>query len=167
MNPLTEKQIRNSFINASRGEANRAVLPELATIAWDRLDYLGWQDPKAPLSAYAVLEIDGEPTGIRLQSGDARTGRSRRQAMCAWCEDVVETGDVVLYVARRGGEAGRRGNTVGTLICRAFACSANVRRTPTPVEASDQAAREQIVQRRIAGLRERSERFVREIASTR
>ncbi|WP_163544128.1 FBP domain-containing protein [Occultella kanbiaonis] len=167
MNPLTEKQIRTSFINASRGEANRAVLPDLDEIAWDDLDYLGWQDPKSPLAAYAVIELDGDPTGILLRSGDARTGRIRRQAMCAWCEDVIDTGDVVLYVARRGGDSGRRGNTIGTLICRQFACSANVRRTPTAVEANDAAGRELIVRRRIAGLRERSEQFVREIGSTR
>ncbi|CAM3538755.1 FBP domain-containing protein [Occultella aeris] len=167
MNPLTEKQIRKSFVNATRGEANRAVLPDLDGVAWDDLDYLGWQDPKSPLSAYAVLELDGEPTGILLRSGDARTGRVRREAMCAWCEDVIDTSDVVLYVARRGGDSGRRGNTVGTLICRQFACSANVRRIPTAVEASDAAGRELIVRRRIAGLRERSAKFVREIGSTR
>lgn len=166
MNPLTEKQIRACFVNASRREAAQATLPDLATLRWDRLDYLGWRDRKAPLSAYVVVELDGEPTGVLLRSGEAR---SRRKAMCAWCQDVVVTDDVTLYVARRGGAAGRRGDTIGTLICTDFVCSANVRRTPTSVEAGTdlEAVREQILERRVAVLRERSTQFVEEILSTR
>ncbi|MFS0704620.1 FBP domain-containing protein [Cellulomonas sp. 179-A 9B4 NHS] len=167
MHPLTEKQIRDSFVNASRREATQATLPDLDALDWDRLDYLGWRDRKAPLAAYVVLEVDGEPTGVLLRSGD-RT-RHRRRAVCAWCEDVVVTDDVTLYVARRGGASGRRGNTIGTLICTDFLCSANVRRPPTRTEAGSdvEAVRAEMVARRIAGLRERSARFVGEVLSTR
>lgn len=83
--------------------------------------------------------------------------------MCAWCEDVIVTDDVTLYVARRGGAVGRRGDTIGTLICTAFLCSQNVRRTPTSAES----VRERIVEQRVAGLRERSTRFVEENLSAR
>lgn len=167
MHPLTEKQIRTSFVNASRREATQATLPDLDALDWDRLDYLGWRDRKAPLAAYVVLEIDGAPTGVLLRSSD-RT-RLRRRAVCAWCEDVVVTEDVTLYVARRGGASGRRGNTIGTLICTDFLCSANVRRPPTRAEAGSdaEAVREEMVARRVAGLRERSARFVAEVLSTR
>ncbi|MDM7829949.1 FBP domain-containing protein [Cellulomonas edaphi] len=167
MNPLTEKQIRSCFVNASKREANDATLPDLAQVRWDRLDYLGWRDRKAPLSSYVVMLIDDEPVGVLLRSNDA--ARGRRKAVCAWCEDIVETDDVTLYVAKRGGAAGRRGDTIGTLVCTEFACSKNVRRIPTRAEAGDGAegAREQIIERRIAGLRERSTRFVEEIRSTR
>jgi hypothetical protein len=168
MNPLTEKQLRACFVNASRREATQATLPDLATLRWDRLDYLGWRDRKAPLSAYAVVEVDDEPVGILLRSGDATKGK-RRKAVCAWCEDVVATDDVSLYVARRGGAVGRRGDTIGTLICTEFQCSQNVRRTPTRSEAGSdlESVREQIVERRVAGLRERSARFVAEVLRTR
>ncbi len=166
MHPLTEKQIRDSFVNASRREATQATLPDLDALEWDRLDYLGWRDRKAPLAAYVVLEVDGQPTGVLLRSGDR--SRQRRRAVCAWCEDVVVTDDVTLYVARRGGASGRRGNTIGTLICTDFLCSANVRRPPTRTEAgSDESARALMVARRVEGLRERSTRFVEEILSTR
>ncbi len=40
MTPLTEKQVRASFVNASKREANQATLPDLAAINWDGLDYL-------------------------------------------------------------------------------------------------------------------------------
>lgn len=168
MNPLTEKQIRAALLNASKREAAQATLPDVATLDWEQLDYLGWRDRKAPLSAYVVLELDGEPTGMLLRAADVKTGRARAKGVCAWCEDVVVTDDVSLYVARRGGASGRNGNTIGTLICTEFVCSRNVRRKPTFTEAgNDPAVRELIIGRRIAGLRERAARFVAEVGSTR
>jgi hypothetical protein len=167
MNPLTEKQIRASLLNASKREAAQATLPDLDTLDWERLDYLGWHDRKAPLSAYVVLELDGEPTGVLLRSAEAKSSK-RTKGVCAWCEDVVVTDDVSLYVARRGGASGRNGNTIGTLICTEFGCSRNVRRMPTFTEAgNDPAMRELITDRRILGLRERAARFVAEVGSTR
>ncbi|GIG27395.1 FBP domain-containing protein [Cellulomonas denverensis] len=167
MRALTEQQIRSAFVNASRREAAQATLPDLASLDWDRLDYLGWQDRKAPLSSYVVAEVDGEPVAVLLRAAE-RTGK-RRKAVCAWCEDVVATDDVGLYVARRGGAAGRKGDTIGTLICSDFRCSQNVRRTPTRSEAGNASEEERamIVELRIAGLRERSEKFLREVARTR
>lgn len=168
MNPLTEKHLRACFVNATRREIAQATLPDLDALAWDRLDYLGWRDRKAPLSAYVVLELDGEPTGILLRGTDSRTDRARRTAVCAWCTDLVQT-DVTLYVARRAGPSGRQGNTIGTLICTQFQCSGNVRRTPTRTEAGAdaEAVRAQIVERRTAELRERSAGFVAEVLRTR
>ncbi|MCV2393295.1 FBP domain-containing protein [Actinotalea sp. M2MS4P-6] len=167
MKPLTEAQIRASLVNASRREAAVATLPDLTATRWDRLDYLGWRDRKAPLSAYVVLEIDDEPVGVLLRAGGGR--RSPRRAVCAWCEDVVVTEDVSLYVARRAGAPGRHGDTIGTLICTDFGCSGNVRRAPTRAEAGTAPLdeRERIVRRRVDGLRERSVRFVAEVARTR
>ncbi|MFD2027210.1 FBP domain-containing protein [Promicromonospora aerolata] len=168
MNPLTEKQIRASFLNTSKREAAQATLPDLEALDWERLDYVGWRDRKAPLSAYVVLELDGRPTGVLLRAADAKGGRPRAKGVCAWCEDVVVTDDVSLYVARRGGASGRNGNTIGTLICTEFGCSRNVRRPPTFTEAgNDPDMQELITARRIAGLRERAARFVAEVGSTR
>ncbi|MDO8120803.1 FBP domain-containing protein [Isoptericola sp. b490] len=166
MDPLTETQLRTSFVNASRREAAKATLPDLSACRWDDLDYLGWRDRKAPLLAYAVVPVAGEPVGILLRSSDA--ARSPRKALCAWCEDVVATDDVSLYVARRGGAPGRRGDSIGTLICTQFLCSRNVRRVPSRAEAGtgSQADRELIVWRRIAGLRERAARFAGEVRRT-
>lgn len=168
MTPLTDAQIRASFVNASRREVARAQLPDLTEIRWDRLDLLGWRDRKAPLVAYVVVELDGVPTGIVLRAADRSVGVQRR-AMCAWCEDVVETEGVGLFTARRAGALGRKGDSIGTLICGDFRCSANVRRTPIAAEAGSNIAevRELIVADRIAGLQERSATFVSEVARTR
>lgn len=163
MRPVTDAQIRASFVNCSRREAAQATLPpDLASRDWDRLDYLGWTDPKNPRRAYVVTWLDADadaPTGMVLRAADSAT---RRSAVCAWCEDVIATNEVSLFVARRGGAAGRDGNTLGTLICRDFACSVNARRRPTIVEAGDDAAA--VVARRIAAVREHSARFVASVA---
>ncbi|SHK06889.1 FBP C-terminal treble-clef zinc-finger [Pseudonocardia thermophila] len=168
MNPLTAAQIRASFVNATRREISQATLPDLDALRWDRLDYLGWRDRKAPLAAYVVVELDGAPTGIVLRAADRGDGAPRR-ALCTWCEDVIEIADVTLYTARRAGAPGRNGASIGTLVCTDFRCSANVRRRPTSAEAGTGAAeiRELLVAGRVAGLQERCERFVREVASTR
>ncbi len=167
MNPLTEQQIRTSFINTTKRETAQATLPDLTELSWDRLDYLGWHDRKAPLLAYVVLELDGAPTGIMLRAGAANQTMIRRKALCAWCRDLANV-EAAMYVARRGGSAGRAGNTIGTLVCEDFSCSRNVRRPPTSSEAGTDAeqVRELIVQERIAGLRERAARFVQEVAAT-
>lgn len=168
MNPLTETQIRAAFVNATKREAASATLPDLATLDWERLDYLGWRDRKHPLAGYAVVEVDGAPVGLLLRASDPAKSRRRTSGVCAWCEDVVVTDDVTLYVARRAGASGRNGNSVGTLICTDFRCSQNVRRTPTRTEVgNDPTMAGPLTERRIAGLRERSERFAREVLSTR
>lgn len=159
MHPLTEKQVRTSFVNCSRGDASRMTLPELGTLDWERLDYLGWIDRKAPLRSYVVVEVDGEPVGLALRAPET-TGK-RRRAVCAWCEDVYSTDDVSLYVAPSAGAAGRNGNSLGTLVCTDFRCSRNVRRKPTIIEAGEDP--EGLVLSRIEGLRERVARFAREV----
>ena len=135
MTPVTESQVRACFANASKREAAQATLPDLDALDWDRLDYLGWRDRKAPLLAYTVHEVEGELVGLLLRSTERRADTPRRRTICTWCEDVINTDDVTLYVARRGGAAGKRGDTMGTLICTDFRCSANVRRRPTSAEA--------------------------------
>jgi hypothetical protein len=57
-------------------------------------------------------------------------GSTRSRAQCSWCEDVQLPNDVALFSAKRSGQAGRNGNTVGTLVCAAFECSTNVRKRP-------------------------------------
>ncbi|QXG76451.1 FBP domain-containing protein [Modestobacter sp. L9-4] len=167
MHSLTEKQIRSSFLNASRREVTQAALPDLDAVAWDRLEYLGWRDRRSPLSAYVVLELDDRPTGVLLRASPAPASGRRRSAMCSWCRDLASV-RATLWVARRGGSAGRDGNTIGTLICEDLSCSRNVRRPPTSAESGDgiEAVADQVVAERIAGLRERSTQFVRDVAAT-
>lgn len=158
MHAFTEKDIRASFVNASLRERNALVVPALAGVEWDPLDYFGWRDPKQPLSGFIVVPVDDEPVGILLRQTEQRT---RTRAQCSWCEDVTLPNDVVLFGAKRAGKAGRNGDTVGTLLCERFECSANVRRPMPPAYLGFdvKAAR----QRRIEALRAHADRFARDI----
>lgn len=134
MQPLTESFIRSSFINASRKEVKDMTLADdfetLSDTQWLDLDFFGWRDPKFARRAYVVLpRLEGDPVGIVLKQAEASP---RSRAMCNWCQDVRLPNDVVFWSAKRVGDAGRRGATVGTLVCRDFECSRNVRNDPPP-----------------------------------
>ena len=61
MNPLTEAQIRASFVNASKRERTQALLPEdFAEIDWPTREFLGWRDRKLPQVGYVVCELEDE-----------------------------------------------------------------------------------------------------------
>jgi FBP C-terminal treble-clef zinc-finger len=128
MHALDEGTVRASFVNTTRKEVSDLTLPpDFAALDWERLDLLGWRDPKLPKRAYALVPTPGGVIGILLGRAEA-TPRSRAQ--CSWCQDVRLPNDVVLYAAKRAGAAGRKGDTVGVLVCEEFQCSANVRKAP-------------------------------------
>jgi hypothetical protein len=156
--PLTEQQVRRSFVNCSRGEAQGLTLPKgFAELEWAELDLLGWRDPRAPLRGYVVLDVDDAPVGIALRAAESRMS-SRTAVMCLLCQ-TGQAGDAVsLFTARRTGEAGRNGNTVGTYICADLGCSIRVRTEIPPWLQSRNPA--EVVVERAAELRERAEGFV-------
>jgi len=155
---LTEQQIRRSFLNCSRGEANAAVLPkDFAVLDWSELELLGWRDPKAPLRGYLVVEVDDEPVGIALRAADSRMS-SRTAAMCLLCQ-TPRTGDgVSLFTAKRAGAAGRNGNTVGTYICADLGCAQRVR-TDIPAWLRERDP-DEVVEERSAELRDKVRGFL-------
>jgi hypothetical protein len=125
MRPIIESDIRRSFVNCSKGEAKRLGVPkDLEEQPWDDLDFLGWRDPGAPERGYLVAERDdGSLVGIALR---AATGVSRgftSRSMCSLCLTIRTSRGVALMTARRTGEAGRQGNTVGQYLCTDLACS--------------------------------------------
>jgi hypothetical protein len=128
MRPIDERTLRASFINASRKEVSDLTLPPgFAELDFDRLDYLGWVDPKLPRRSYVVAWVDDVVTGVFLQRAEQRV---IARAQCSWCEDVTLRHDVQLYVARKAGPAGRKGDSIGSLVCAEFGCSQNVRVLP-------------------------------------
>ncbi|MGY1705892.1 FBP domain-containing protein [Geodermatophilus sp. SYSU D00697] len=158
MNALTEKQVRRSFVNCSRGEAGGLTLPPgFGEVDWAELEVLGWRDPKAPLRGYLVLEVDEEPLGIAVRAAESRMS-SRTAAMCLLCQTAQPGDGVSLFTARREGEAGRNGNTVGTYMCADLACSHRVR-TDIPPWLQDRDPAE-VVAERAAELHERVRAFV-------
>lgn len=127
MEPLTEQQIRASFVNCSKGEAKRLPVPRgLPDQPWEHLDFLGWRDPQSRVRGYVVAEVDGAPHGIVLRSTDGSAGVPRKN-LCTWCLTPHGSGGVVLMVAPRSGKAGANGDSVGTYLCADLQCSLYVR----------------------------------------
>jgi hypothetical protein len=159
MLPITPEALRASFVNASRRELADMTVPDLDAVPWDDRTFLGWRDAKTPRRAYVVVPtLDDGLVGVVLRQAEASP---RSRAQCSWCQDVQLPNDVVFWSAKRSGPAGRKGDTVGTLVCQDFECSRNVRKTPPPAyEGYDvDAAR----LRRMEDLQLRAASFVAEV----
>ncbi|WP_072802813.1 FBP domain-containing protein [Rhodococcoides yunnanense] len=130
MEPITENEIRASFVNCSKGDAKRLNVPRtLADTSWDELDFLGWTDPSYAGRAYLVVPRPDGPVGIAVRY---ETGGSDRAQMCTICMTMHSRGNVSLMTARKVGESGRKGNTVGTYMCTDLACPLYARGKKTP-----------------------------------
>ena len=161
---MTEREIRRSFVNCSRGESEGMHLPAgFAGLDWPGLAVLGWRDPKAPLRGYLVLERDGGPLGISLRAADTRMS-GRVPAMCLLCQTALPGDAISLFTARRAGEAGRNGNTVGTYMCADLGCSVRAR-TEIPPWLRDRDA-DVVGEERTAELRQRVHAFADAVLGT-
>ncbi|MGW0469561.1 FBP domain-containing protein [Streptomyces sp. NPDC003027] len=126
--PLTDRQIRSSFVNCTKGEASRLRLPlDFAELPWQDLDFLGWVDPGAPLRAHLVVPREDGPLGITLRvPGMSRTS-AVKSSLCQVCLTGHASSGVTLLAAPLAGSRGREGNTVGIYVCADLACSLYVR----------------------------------------
>lgn len=83
MKPVTERDIRSSFVNCSKGDAKRLHTPRnLADQPWDDLDFLGWSDPSLPGRCYVVAPQADRRVGVAMRH---ETGGSGRAQMCTNC----------------------------------------------------------------------------------
>lgn len=101
---------------------------DFADVPWTDLDFLGWRDPGAPDRGYLVAER-GEKrlVGVSLRSASGGGRGFTARSICSICKTTRTGGGVALLSARRAGESGRNGNTVGQYICSDLACSLYVR----------------------------------------
>ena len=163
MHALTEAAIRRSMVNCSRSEAAAMTPPrDLDDLAWASLDVLGWRDAKAQLRGYLLHEQDDGVVGIALRAADT-TMSTRRSAMCLLCHEVQSAGSVSLFTARRVGEAGRKGDTVGTYICADLDCAHRAREVPMTARHWDEELQAVAVAERAEGLRRRLAAFTADV----
>ncbi|WP_424185748.1 FBP domain-containing protein [Actinokineospora sp. G85] len=140
MHPLTEPDIRASFVNCTKGEAKRLPIPKpLEATPWPDLDYLGWIDQGSPEHAYLVTSWNDRTVGITLRTPPKGAKSAIRTSVCALCLTTHSSTGVTLFTARKAGTAGRQGNTRGTYICSDLACSLYLRgkRRPEIVQPSE------------------------------
>ncbi|GAA2973793.1 hypothetical protein JOD63_000281 [Microbacterium terrae] len=158
MRPLTENEVRSSFVNASTDDLRLVALPaDFPFVDWDHLDFYAWSDPRTRARGYVIAEVSGAPRGIVLRRAD---GSSRaRAAMCNLCHTMQPGDQVSLFTARKAGDAGAQGDSVGTYICTDLSCHENVRLAaplaPNEVRAS--------VDMRIDGTTRRTRAFVERV----
>ncbi|MFF0449752.1 FBP domain-containing protein [Streptomyces sp. NPDC004609] len=129
VDPLSDQQIRTSFVNCTKGEAKRLRLPlDFADLPWQDLDFLGWIDPGAPLRAYLVIPgTTGGPLGLSLRvPGTTNTG-AFKSSICNVCLTGHASSGVTLLVAPLAGARGRQGSSVGLYLCADLACSLYIR----------------------------------------
>jgi hypothetical protein len=160
---LTEAAIRRSLVNCSRSEAAALTPPrDLEELDWASLDVLGWRDPKAELRGYLVHEHADGVVGVALRAADTKMS-SRRSAMCLLCRTVQSADAISLFTARRVGEAGRNGNTVGTYICADLGCAHRVQAVPQAAQHLDEELQALAVAERAEGLRQRLQAFTADV----
>ncbi|MBX7453515.1 FBP domain-containing protein [Mycolicibacterium sp. 3033] len=159
MHAYTRDQILSAFRGATRSEVKKVTFAtDFDTVEFGSLQYYAWTDPRIPRRAYLVTE---GPVALLLHRA---ANKPRGRAMCTWCNDVTLSEDAVLYTVRRAGAAGRRGDTLGTMICADFGCSRNVRRLPPAFHKGTDL--DQIRARQIDELRRKVQGFVEKVLAT-
>ncbi len=163
MKPLTADQIVESMINAAPAEIERMQLPGLHEVVWEEREFLGWRDPQGSLRGYLVHWVGDRPVGILLRAASSSL-RPGIGAMCSLCHTPQPATQVRMFSAPRGGAAGLAGNSIGTYICADLACSIMIRILPGMSEM--RLMRDELVERRSAGLAERVGAFTARILET-
>ncbi|ATL68685.1 FBP domain-containing protein [Nocardia terpenica] len=130
MDPVTEREIRSSFVNCSKGDAKRLHVPRnLAEQPWDDLDFLGWSDPTLPGRCYLVVPQPDRLVGVAMRYQGGGSGRTQ---MCTICATTHTGHGVSLMTASKTGESGRAGNSIGTYMCTDLSCSLYARNKKRP-----------------------------------
>jgi hypothetical protein len=158
MRQLSEEEMREAIANGTDDELRVFSLPlDFLLTDWDHLDFLAWRDPRTRARGYLIGEIDGRPVGVvmRAAEGSSRAG----SAFCNVCRTMQPADQVSLFSARKAGDAGARGDSVGTYLCTDLSCHENVRLAaplaPNEVRTS--------VDARIDGTRQRAESFIERV----
>lgn len=137
MQPLTEEVIRTVIVNATADEIDQIEMPVNLFVAdWPSLDFFAWRDPVFARRGYLVVERDGDAVGVMMSATDpSRT----RAGLCNMCHTMQPGNQVSLFTARKAGDAGRNGDSIGTYMCADLSCHDTVRLVPplAPSEVRD------------------------------
>ncbi|MEU6313046.1 FBP domain-containing protein [Streptomyces sp. NPDC047014] len=166
MEALSEKQIRASFVNCTKGDAARLRLPlDFAATPWADLDFLGWVDPGAPLRAHLVVPRAEGPLGISLRVPSVGRTSAVKSSLCQLCLTGHASSGVTLLAAPLAGARGREGNTVGTYVCADLACSLYVRGKRVPKLRAGRQEESLTVEERVARLMDHLNAFVARVTA--
>jgi hypothetical protein len=163
---MTRDEVRGAIANLDPAESKVRLPAWFDRVAWDKLDYLGWRDPRAPMRAYLVTDIDGTASGVVLRQSPSRAEHDRRAVMCALCQFMRRFNEVALFAAPRPSTDKRqRLSTLGILLCTDLDCATKVH--SAPVTGPLDPPVDEIIQARREGLRARTVAFLRSVSGTR
>ena len=121
MHTHTESEIRKSFVNCSKGAAQRLNIPQSVLQGdWESQIFLGWFDPKSPRSGYVVVETEDGLRGLVLEKSAQKASGGAR--MCQICLTLHPASGVTLVSIPRSKTTKDRYSTVGTYVCSNLAC---------------------------------------------
>jgi len=129
MQPVTKDLITASFVNMTEAELNAMSFPGLHETLWEEREFLGWRDVNHNTRGYLVFWVGSRLRGVMVRAAETAMPAGR-SAVCALCHTQQPAPQVSLFVAPKAGEAGLRGNTVGTYVCSDLACSTIIRMVP-------------------------------------
>lgn len=162
MDSVSQQQIIDAFRGATKSEVKRVTFPaDFDELDFAKLEFVGWRDKKIPRRAYVSVPTDDGLVTLLLTQAESKP---KAKAMCTWCRDVNLSSQAVLYTVRRGGSAGRKGDTIGVLVCEDFSCAANARKLPPAFHKGTDT--DLIREQNLADLRRRVTGFVAEVLST-
>ncbi|GEK80350.1 FBP domain-containing protein [Agrococcus baldri] len=161
MREVTEGELRECFVNATRRELEQLPLPGLHETIWAEREYLGWRDPRSSRLGYVVHWRGDALIGVVVRGapGGLRPGIA---AMCSLCHSTQPATQVRMFSARLAGLDGDTGSSIGTYICDALDCSHIIRTGPPHLVTADRvAARSEALLGRITRFTGRVERATR------
>ena len=104
MEALTQADILGAF----SGREEDMPLPDLGTIDWDVLDYLGWIHPDGHIGYLVVISpTDGSVKGVSMRRSRFTSGK-RGFEMCSLCHHVHSANGTAMFTiaARKNGRSG-------------------------------------------------------------
>ncbi|RGC68623.1 hypothetical protein C5N14_12700 [Micromonospora sp. MW-13] len=165
MRAMSRDEVRGAIANLDAVGSKVRLPAWFDEVAWDKLDYLGWRDPRAPLRAYLVTDIDGTASGALLRQSPSRAELGGRAVMCSLCHFMRRFNEVALFTAPRpSADKRQRLSTLGILVCTDLDCVTKVHSAPVlgPLDPPV----DEIIQARREGLRVRTVSFLRSVSST-
>ncbi|GAA2616619.1 FBP domain-containing protein [Streptomyces axinellae] len=166
MEPRSEKQIRSSFVNCSKGTAARLKPPlDFTQLPWEDHDFLGWVDPGAPLRAQLVVPRPEGPLGLSLRVPAAGRTSAVKSGLCQICLTGHASSGVRLLAAPLAGVRAREGDTTGVYICADLACSLYLRGKRQPKLRIGRYEETFTLERRISRMRGDLDAFVAKVTA--
>ncbi|MCB1693832.1 MAG: FBP domain-containing protein, partial [Pseudomonadales bacterium] len=105
-------------------------LPDLGTIDWDVLDYLGWIHPDGHIGYLVVISpTDGSVKGVSMRRSRFTSGK-RGFEMCSLCHHVHSANGTAMFTiaARKNGHR----HYIGNVVCKDLDCSLRLRNLVNP-----------------------------------